>query len=49
MGQKSRADALKSFLIFIFTVPLILSYTEISAALGYFLKIFHLWVKYFQK
>ena len=38
MGQKSRADVLKSFLILIFTVPIILSDAEISAALGYFLK-----------
>ena len=38
MGQKSRADVLKSFLMFIFTVPIILSDAEISAALGYVLK-----------
>ena len=39
MGQKTRPDVLKSFLMFIFTVPIILSDAEISTALGDFLKI----------
>ena len=39
MCQKRDADMLKSFLMFIFTVPKILSDAEISAALGPFLKI----------
>ena len=37
MAQKSRANVLKIFLIFVFNVPIILSDGEISAALGYFL------------
>ena len=36
MGQKRDADVLKSFLMFIFTPPKILSDAEISAALGPF-------------
>ena len=39
MGQKTRPDVLKTFLMFIFTVPIILSDAEISTALGDFLKI----------
>jgi len=39
MGQKTRPDVLKSFLMFIFTVPIILSNAEISTALRDFLKI----------